>query len=62
MKAAVIDEMAPMTSPDSKVSVESPYGARLSIVTSAKSMSRLPDGCLDVTFMVWSMLVTAMSL
>src|SRR5665647_2583474 len=58
----VIDEIAPITSPDSNVSVESPYGARLSMVTSAKSMRRLPDGCFEVTFIVWSRLVTTMSL
>ena len=41
--------------------VASPYGARLSITTSAISESRLPLLCLGVTALVCSRLVTAMT-
>ena len=39
----------------------SPYGARLSMTTSATSLRRLPLGCLEVTWAVCSRLVIAMT-
>ena len=58
---AVIDETAPTPMSPPTVSVASPNGARLSITTSAISLRRLPLGCLGMTALVCSRLVTAIS-
>src|SRR5215207_173508 len=60
-KALVIDETEPTATPPGRARVASPYGARLSITTSATSDSRRPLGCFGPTCAVCWSEVTAMT-